>query len=66
MAARLKITLRKSTIGYAKDQKATAWTLGLRKLGRTVVHRDTPQIRGMVNKIRHLVEVEEIGEEAGE
>jgi len=63
MAAKLKITLRKSTIGYAKDQKATAYALGLRKLGQTVVHQDTPQIRGMVAKIRHLLIVEEAAEE---
>ncbi len=62
MAGKLRITLRKSTIGYAKDQKATAWALGLRKLGRTVVHRDSPQIRGMIAKIRHLLQVEEISE----
>jgi len=65
MAGKLRITLSKSTIGYAKDQKRTAWALGLRRLGRSVVHRDTPQIRGMVAKIRHLVKVEEIDEEEG-
>ncbi len=63
MAAKLSITLKKSTIGYAKDQKATARALGLRKLGQTVVHQDTPQIRGMVAKIRHLLTVEETAEE---
>jgi len=57
----LKITLKKSTIGYNKKQKITVRTLGLRKLHQTIEQVDTPQIRGMVNKVSHLVEVEEIG-----
>ena len=56
----LKITLKKSIIGYNIKQKITVRTLGLRKLHQTVEHVDTPQIRGMVNKVSHLVEVEEI------
>lgn len=56
----LRITLRKSAIGYRKDQKATVRALGLRKLNATVTHNDTPAIRGMINKISHLVEVEEV------
>jgi len=60
--AQLKITLVKSPIGYAKDQKVTVQTLGLKKLQQSVVHNDTPQIRGMVNKVKHLVKVEEISE----
>lgn len=60
--AQLKITLVKSPIGYAKDQKVTVQTLGLKKLQQSVVHSDTPQIRGMVNKVKHLVKVEEISE----
>lgn len=58
----LRITLVKSTIGYEHSQKATARSLGLRKLNATVTHKDTPVIRGMVNKIRHLVVVEEVQE----
>lgn len=58
--AQLKVTYVKSTIGYAKDQKATVRSLGLRKLHQSVVHQDTPVIRGMVFKVRHLVKVEEI------
>ncbi len=60
--AQLKITLVKSPIGYAKDQKVTVQTLGLKKLQHSVVHNDTPQIRGMINKVKHLVKVEEISE----
>jgi len=56
---KLKITLKRSTIGYNIKQKLTIRTLGLRKLHQTVEHNDTPQIRGMINKIIHLVEVEE-------
>lgn len=56
----LKVTYVKSSIGYAKDQKATVQSLGLRKLHQSVVHNDTPAIRGMVFKVRHLVKVEEI------
>ncbi|AVX21789.1 MAG: 50S ribosomal protein L30 [Bacillota bacterium] len=60
--AQLKITLVKSPIGYAEDQKVTVRTLGLRKLQQTVIHNDTPQIRGMVKKVQHLLKVEEISE----
>ncbi|NLY19152.1 MAG: 50S ribosomal protein L30 [Clostridiaceae bacterium] len=56
----LKITLVKSTIKSKKDQKATVEALGLRKVGHSVTQKDNPQIRGMINKISHLVEVEEI------
>ena len=56
----LKITLKKSTIKCKEDQKATVAALGLRKIGQTVVQKDNPQIRGMINKVSHLVEVEEV------
>jgi len=55
------VTLVKSPIGYTKDQKATAMALGLRRLHQTIEHRDTPALRGMVQKIIHLVQVEEAG-----
>ncbi|MFN8385752.1 MAG: 50S ribosomal protein L30 [Anaerolineales bacterium] len=55
------VTLVRSPIGYTKDQKATTLALGLRKLHQTIEHRDTPAIRGMINKIAHLVEVQEAG-----
>lgn len=55
------VTLVRSPIGYTKDQRATAFALGLRKLHQTIEHRDTPAIRGMINKIVHLLQVEEAG-----
>ena len=57
---KLKITYRKSSIGYSRDQKATVRSLGLRKLNSTVVHDDSPTVRGMIFKVKHLVSVEEI------
>jgi len=56
----LKITLVKSTIESKKDQKATVEALGLRKVGSSVIKNDNPAIRGMIKKVEHLVEVEEI------
>lgn len=55
------VTLVKSPIGYTKDQKATALALGLRRMNQTIEHKDTPALRGMVQKIIHLVQVEEVG-----
>jgi large subunit ribosomal protein L30 len=60
--AKLRITYTKSAIGYSIDQKATIKSIGLRKLNSSVVREDTPSIRGMVFKVRHLVTVEEIAE----
>ena len=59
-AAGLTVKLVKSTIGSKKDQIATVEALGLKKIRDTKEHADNPQIRGMVNKVRHLVKVEEI------
>ena len=60
MAAKtLKITLVKSTIGRKQDQIATVNALGLHKIRSVVEKQDTPQIRGMITKVSHLVEVEE-------
>lgn len=53
------VTLVRSPIGYTKDQKATALALGLRRMNQTIEHKDTPALRGMINKIIHLVQVEE-------
>lgn len=55
----LKITLKKSIIGASETQKRTIKGLGLSKLNATVIHDDTPTIRGMVNKVPHLLSVEE-------
>ncbi|MBN1155876.1 50S ribosomal protein L30 [candidate division KSB1 bacterium] len=60
MTKKLKITLKKSIIGYNKKQKLTVEALGLRRMHQSVIHNDTPQIRGMANKISHLVHVEEV------
>ncbi len=57
---KLVITQRRSAIGRAKDQKATIAALGIKRLYQQVVHEDTPQIRGMIAKVKHLVSVEEI------
>jgi large subunit ribosomal protein L30 len=56
---KLKITWVKSAIGYKKNQKATIAALGLRKLGQCIEQDDTPQMRGMVHTVRHLVKCEE-------
>lgn len=55
----LRITLVKSPIGYSKRQKGTVRALGLRRINHTVEQQDTPVIRGMINKVSHLVRVEE-------
>ena len=62
--AKLNITLVKSGIGYAEDQKRTLKALGFRRLNQIVSHDDSGSIRGMVNKVRHLVKVEEKADEA--
>jgi large subunit ribosomal protein L30 len=55
--ARLKITLVKSTIGFDKKQAKVVESIGLRRLGHTVELPDTPETRGMIHKVRHLVTV---------
>ena len=55
----VRVTLVRSPIGYTKDQRATARALGLRRMHQTVEHQDTPTLRGMIQKIIHLVQVEE-------
>ena len=57
--AKINVKLVKSTIGCKKDQIATVKALGLHKIRDVKVHNDTPQIRGMIKKVSHLVEVEE-------
>ncbi|SDZ62694.1 large subunit ribosomal protein L30 [Evansella caseinilytica] len=60
MAKKLEITLKRSLIGRPEDQRITVKTLGLRKVNHTVVQEDNSAIRGMVNKVSHLVSVKEI------
>ncbi|NJN33106.1 MAG: 50S ribosomal protein L30 [Saprospiraceae bacterium] len=57
--SKVKITLVKSTIDRPQDQKATVKALGLRKIHQTVEQESTPQILGMINKVQHLVKVEQ-------
>ena len=57
---KLRVKWVRSAIGHPQDQKDTIRSLGLRKLQRTVEVEDTPAMRGMINKVRHLVQVEEV------
>ena len=57
--AKLRITWKRSASGHKIDQKRTVRALGLRKLGQTVEHGDSPSVRGMIYKVQHLVAVEE-------
>ena len=58
--AKLKVTQIRSVIGSKEDHKRTVRSLGLKRIRDSRVHGDTPQIRGMVHKVRHLVRVEEV------
>ena len=60
--AKLRVTWIKSGIGYAETQKRTLKALGLNRLNQSVIHDDSFSIRGMINKVRHLVKVEESNE----
>jgi large subunit ribosomal protein L30 len=60
--AKLKVTQVRSALSRGAKQQGTMRALGLRRLGQTVVHEDRPEIRGMVNAVSHLVEVEETDE----
>lgn len=59
MSKKLAITLTRSVIGRSQDQRVTVQTLGLKKTNQTVVHDDNAAIRGMINKVAHLVTVKE-------
>ncbi len=60
MLSKLRVKYVKSAIGYNVRQKRTVEALGLRRLGDEVEHTDTPVIRGMLRKVQHLVQVEEV------
>jgi large subunit ribosomal protein L30 len=62
--AKINITWVKSGIGYSDDQRRTLKALGFRRLNQSVTHNDSASIRGMINKVRHLVKVEEKVDEA--
>ena len=55
--SQLSITLKRSLIGHPNKMRLIVKGLGLRRIGHTVVRPDTPQVRGLVNKVRHLIEV---------
>jgi len=57
--AKIKVTKQKSAINRSLRQKRTLESLGLKKIGQTIEHDATPNILGMVNKVKHLVSVEE-------
>jgi large subunit ribosomal protein L30 len=56
----IRVTLVRSAIGFSKRQKETVRALGFRRLHQTVEHADSPAMRGMIAKVIHLVEVEEV------
>lgn len=62
MAIKLQITLKRSLIGRTENHRTIVNTLGLRKIRQTVIHNDSPAIRGMINKVDYLLEVKEINE----
>jgi large subunit ribosomal protein L30 len=59
MASQVKITQKKSTIGGSPSQRRTMRTLGLKKIGESVTHDDSPSLRGMIAAVNHLIEVTE-------
>ena len=59
---RLRITLKKSGIGFERNQQDTVKSLGLRRVNQTVEREDTPVIRGMLHTVRHMVQVDELQE----
>jgi len=63
MPAKLKITLHRSPIGYEQSQRDTVRSLGFRKLQQSVVHEDSPVVRGMIHKVKHLLIVQPVEEE---
>ncbi len=62
---KLRITWVKSGIGYAVVQKKTLKALGFRRLNQSVIHNDCTSLRGMLNKVKHLIKVEEQAGDAG-
>lgn len=60
--SKVRITWIKSSIGYARDQRRTLEALGLRRLNQVVEHDDSASVRGMINKVRHLVKAEEVND----
>jgi len=63
MTPKLRITWVKSAIGYSRDQRETLRALGLRRLRQSVVHPDSPSLRGMLYKVKHLIQVDLVEED---
>ena len=63
--AKLRIIWVKSAVGYEKSQRETLRSLGFHRINQSVVHDDSSSLRGMINKVRHLVKVEEESGQAG-
>jgi len=63
MPKRLNITLKRSMIGHPEKHRRTVYSLGLRRLNKTVVLADTPEVRGMIRKVSHLLDVKEQADE---
>lgn len=62
MAKKLVVKQVKSRIGVKPKLKATLWALGLRRISAEKIHNDTPEVRGMIEKVKHLIEVKEINQ----
>ena len=62
MSEMLKITLKKSPIGYAQNQRDTVRSLGIRKIRQSVVREDSPVLRGMIHTVQHLIDVERVNQ----
>jgi large subunit ribosomal protein L30 len=62
VSVRLKVTQKRSLIGRPQPQRDTVRSLGLKRIGHVVINEDRPEIRGMIFKVSHLVEVEEVHE----
>ena len=60
MSSKIRVTLKKGVVGRPADQRGTVKALGLKRIGHTVEKDDRPEIRGMIFKVKHLVEVEEV------
>jgi large subunit ribosomal protein L30 len=61
MSSRLRVTLKKGLVGCSQAQRGTVRALGLKRIGQTVEKEDRPEIRGMLFKVRHMVEIEPAG-----
>jgi large subunit ribosomal protein L30 len=60
MANQVQVTLKRSLIGRPENQRATVYSLGLRKVNHSVLLNDSPSVRGMINQVGHLLEVKEV------